>query len=264
MRGKSIVFLTVSAAVMTACFSRTATAGTVIPSLQDYLLPNGLKPFRVEDGNYYEKAAMIDYEMFWPEDIMPYLWDEDLPWTEEDQNNDGKVDYLECTDGNAKAWIIVDSDYDGYINYAYSQEETPGIPYHFTAEWQDMDGSGTIDVVTLGGPVFIDHQLYGVEYVFGDMEAIDENHSTFDYTTEGRIRYIQVTMTMPDHPLGEIQLFRDDDGDGYFDMMQIQRFYDTDNDGTRESMTTFSDRNMDGKFEEQYSYDGTAFNRPLW
>ena len=86
----------------------------------------------------------------------------------------------------------------------------------------------------------------------------------FDYSNEGCIRYIQMVVANLADSLGTQQLFRDYDGDGYVDLVQVRRFYDTNNDGVRESMSIWNDRDMDGEFEDQYSYDGTIFDNSLW
>lgn len=99
---------------------------------------------------------------------------------------------------------------------------------------------------------------------YGDFEVVDQENNEFDYSNEGRIRYIQMAVANLADSLGTQQLFRNYDGDGYVDLVQVRRFYDTNNDGVRESMSIWNDRDMDGEFEDQYSYDGTIFDNSLW
>ena len=109
----------------------------------------------------------------------------------------------------------------------------------------------------------IDGDEYAITGLWGDCRVLNQEYSEFDYDNEGRIRYIQLVTVNTENDLGEQQFFRDGDGDGYADQMEVRRFYDTDDDGVSESMGVFTDNDMDGVFEEEYRYDGT-FDADLW
>ena len=77
------------------------------------------------------------------------------------------------------------------------------------------------------------------------------------------MQYIQ-TVTLPENnSLGEQQIFRDMDGDGSIDWMQIRRYYDINDDNVKESTKILNDRDMDGNFEEEFVYDGTVFDNSV-
>ena len=77
------------------------------------------------------------------------------------------------------------------------------------------------------------------------------------------MQYIQ-TVTLPENnSLGEQQIFRDMDGDGGIDWMQIRRYYDINDDNVKESTKILNDRDMDGNFEEEFVYDGTVFDNSV-
>ena len=58
-------------------------------------------------------------------------------------------------------------------------------------------------------------------------------------------------------------IFRDMDGDGGIDWMQIRRYYDINDDNVKESTKILNDRDMDGNFEEEFVYDGTVFDNSV-
>ena len=240
-------------------------ARETIPCLRDYVFPDGVRMFRLEDGNYREKMTEIDYGVFGVVDILSSLWDPDLEWTVQDQNQDGESDDFMCQDGgNYGGWRMMDTNYDGYIGYAIVLERNGTSGVDFQMEWYDADQNGTIDYVRISRSAVIEGDTYSLEYIYGDFEVTDQENNVFDYSNEGRIRYMQMVVANLDHPLGEQQFFRDYDGDGYTDLAQVRRFYDTDDEGVRESMAIWNDRDMDGEFEDQYSYDGTIFDNSLW
>ncbi len=263
---KKIISMILMAAATIGSTMGSVQAEETIPSLRDYVLPDGIRTFRLEDGNYKEKMTEIDYDVFSVVDILSNLWDPDLEWTVQDQNNDGENDDFMCQDGeNYGGWRMTDSNYDGYIDYAIVLERN-GNPnaVDFQMEWYDADQNGTIDYVRISQSEVIRGDTYSLEYIYGDFEVVDQENNEFDYSNEGRIRYIQMVVANLADSLGTQQLFRDYDGDGYVDLVQVRRFYDTNNDGVRESMSIWNDRDMDGEFEDQYSYDGTIFDNSLW
>ena len=263
---KRMAALITAAVVAAGSLGGNAQAQEVIPSLRDYVLPNGIRTFRLEDGNFYDKMTEIDYKVFSVTDILTRLWDTDLGWTAEDENKDGKDDVFMCLDGeNYGGWKMMDSNYDGYIDYAIVLERNGSKnSVDFQMEWYDKDQNGTIDYVQIKRSEYIGGDQYSLEYTYGDFEVVNQEENEFDYSNEGRIRYIQMFVANLDDPLGEQQIFRDYDGDGYVDLMQVRRYYDTNNDGVQESMSIWNDRDMDGTFEDQYNYDGTIFDNSLW
>lgn len=239
--------------------------GGPIVSLREYLFSNGDAPaFYVGQGNYTQQMPLIPYETFDAEDIISRLAIADGSEQQSDTNGDGAVDkitYMTQTAG----WGKVDRNYDGVADYYIVMESNYSNTVDLQVEWSDGDYNGTVDEVKIhvGNPEDLVYNSFSAQYIYADYQVLDYDTGAVDYTNAGRIQIIQMVTKPRDSELEEQQFFRDYNGDGYVDMMQVRRFYDTDNDGVKESMKISSDRDMDGIFEDEYAYDGTIFDDSL-
>lgn len=231
--------------------------GGPIGDLREYLFPSGeIVELRVGQGDCYRQPlSVIPYQAFDAEDIISRL-EVDSSQEESDENGDGEIDSISCV-GERVGWKMMDSDYDGLIDYCVVITLDSSHYTDLKAEWTDHDKNGTFDEVKI-------HAAEPkVQYLYGDFSDVDFDTGKANYDNAGRIRFIQL-MTEPEgSELGEQQFFRDLDGDGYADAIQLRRFYDTDDDGVKESMKILNDRDRDGVFEDEYAYDGTIFDDSL-
>lgn len=254
-------FLTLG--LLTCAAGTNAWGQESIPRMRDYVWPEGLKVLRLEDGNYNHQMTVLDYELFNVMEILPRLWG-GISLQSRDNDGDGYAESLQYTSEDWGGCAIKDTNGDGYVDYAIVIEmPQPGEFGNFQMEWTDNDENGTLDTIQIKYNAMIDGDEYAITGLWGDCRVLNQEYSEFDYDNEGRIRYIQLVTVNTENDLGEQQFFRDGDGDGYADQMEVRRFYDTDDDGVSESMGVFTDNDMDGVFEEEYRYDGT-FDADLW
>ena len=231
----------------------------IIPSIREYLYPaNEIARFYVEDGNYYDKMSMIDYEAFDIESIIPRLYGEAQTETNQDRNNDGLYESVFYTFPGNHALLISDNNGDG-INDRWSIDEcNDGVHNDFQAVWTDADYNGTVDQVetVIAFPDDVENSRFSVKYTYADFQVTDWNTGSCDYTNIGKIQ-IAIMDSVPVYsPLKISQFFRDLNGDGYVDEMVRWTWYDTNYDGVDDSMKTEYDRDMDGIFEDSYAFDG--------
>ena len=235
-----------------------------ISSLREAVFPGGEAPvFYVEEGNYTQPVPILDYWFFDGEAVINSM---NITGNEKvkDSNQDGKTDQITCMDGNT-GWGKVDYNGDGVFDYMIVMEANDSEIVDFQMEWRDCDYSGSMDEIKIkvSNREDLRRNEFSAEYLYADYQVLDFDTGEADYTNRNRVQIVQMVSTPSESSLQEQQLFRDMDGDGFVDWMQIRRFYDTDDDGVKESMRILNDRDMDGIFEDEYSYDGTIFDNSL-
>lgn len=238
--------------------------GGSIDSLREYIFPDGEIPvFYIERGNYRQQIPVPDYSAFDADSLIDRMH---ITGNEEssDTDQDGRTDKITCM-GESAGWARVDKNGDGKFDYFLVIESNYNSTVDFQVEWTDCDGNGTVDEIRIQAADREDlaRNRFSAQYIYADYQVLDYDTGRVDYTNQGRVQLIQMVTLPYESPFDEQQFFRDYNGDGYVDMMQSRRYYDTDNDGVKESMKISSDRDMDGVFEDEYAYDGTIFDDSL-
>ena len=225
------------------------SASSSIDCAREYVFPEVDVPVLcVEENNYNTSIPVIDYSVFNAEDFVGKL-SAQVSYEERDTNNDGAIDQL-LGRGDKVQWGLIDNNNDGVFDYAVLLE---------------ANYNGTMDEVKIHITNYedINSGEFSTQYLYGDFSDIDFDNGTADYTNKNKVQYIQ-TVTLPENnSLGEQQIFRDMDGDGGIDWMQIRRYYDINDDNVKESTKILNDRDMDGNFEEEFVYDGTVFDNSV-
>lgn len=252
-------------AFMTIWTSGTiASGGGMIDCAREYVFPAIDVPVLcVEENNYHTSIPVIDYSVFDAEDFIGKLSAE-VAYEERDNNNDGIRDQL-LGRGNTVQWGLVDNNYDSVYDYAVLLEANYNSYIDFKMEWCDYDYNGTMDEVKIHITNYedINSGQFSTQYVYGDFSDINFDEGTADYTNKNKVQYIQAVTLPENNSLGEQQIFRDMDGDGGIDWMQVRRYYDINEDNVKESTKILNDRDMDGIFEEEFVYDGTVFDESV-
>ena len=240
------------------------SASSSIDCAREYVFPEVDVPVLcVEENNYNTSIPVIDYSVFNAEDFVGKL-SAQVSYEERDTNNDGAIDQL-LGRGDKVRWGLIDNNNDGVFDYAVLLEANYNSNIDFKMEWCDYDYNGTMDEVKIHITNYedINSGEFSTQYLYGDFSDIDFDNGTADYTNKNKVQYIQ-TVTLPENnSLGEQQIFRDMDGDGGIDWMQIRRYYDINDDNVKESTKILNDRDMDGNFEEEFVYDGTVFDNSV-
>lgn len=250
------VFLAGSIFIVPVC------AESSIPSLKNYVLPNGIAWVIPDDGSAHEKMTVIDYNILDAESFLPRLWASDQNTIRKDQNNDGQIDYISYGKPEEEAqrgWFMSDKNADGNMDYIQAWEKMENSDWQFKASWQDLDENGTLDVVMLEVPVIQDGITCGIRAMYFDC-AVEPELEIVDYTHKGEWQCIYTFSGFPNHPLEEQLTYVDYDGDGYADWGKRVRYYDTNNDGINDSLKQEIDHNMDDIFEDSASLSDSLLN----
>ena len=234
-------------------------------NLREYVFPMGDVPvFSVMQQNYYQNMPVISYEVFDCEELLLHRLSADVSLEERDTDNDGYTDELRGT-GETVRWVFRDENRDGSFDVCVAIESNFDSTVDFKIQWNDRDYNGTMDEVT----VYITNTddlgkgVFSTQYLYGDFSDIDFDTGKADYTNQNKVQFIQAVTLPENSPFDEQQLFRDLNGDGKIDWMQTRKYYDTNDDGVKESTKISNDRDMDGVFEDEFVFDGKILENSL-
>ena len=234
-------------------------------NLREYVFPMGDVPvFSVMQQNYYQNMPVISYEVFDCEELLLHRLSADVSLEERDTDNDGYTDELRET-GETVRWVFRDENRDGSFDVCVAIESNFDSTVDFKIQWNDRDYNGTMDEVT----VYITNTddlgkgVFSTQYLYGDFSDIDFDTGKADYTNQNKVQFIQAVTLPENSPFDEQQLFRDLNGDGKIDWMQTRKYYDTNDDGVKESTKISNDRDMDGVFEDEFVFDGKILENSL-
>ena len=243
----------------------TSAPAQPVFSLREYVFPMGDVPgFSVKQGNYHQNMPMISYEVF---DCSGLLFDKlsaDVSIEERDTDNDGYIDEVRGI-GDTVMWAFKDNNRDGNFDFCVALESNFDSTIDFRIEWRDHDENGTMDEVTIHitNTDDLGKGVFSTQYLYGDFSDIDFDTGKADYTNKNRVQFIQAVTLPENSPFDEQQLFRDLNGDGTIDWMQSRKYYDTNDDGVKESTKISNDRDMDGVFEDEFVFDGKILDNSL-